>query len=361
MKIGIIHGFVGGGGGTEKTLLSIIEALVEQNFTVNLYTVSKPAIQMSGVKINSILPFRLPLFGLYQRYLESQLVKKAKNDDLVLQTSGGLVVPQNSNQKIIVYCHNDFQNEIEKTVSKYRGIWKWYYKPYYKLSQKFLDHIKSNNLYLIANSTFIQTSIKDRFDKYSTVIHPPVELDEFSSNDNKTEKSVITISRFSPEKNLEFAIDVISDMDVDYMIIGNTKTKTNELYYKQLVAKIKNQKPKARITLLKNVPRAQIISAINKSKVYFHTSPETFGISVIESTAAGCIPIVPNNSAHKETVPFEELRYNQSDIEEAKMKVKKAISRNYDEFLKPLQEHVKEYDKKIFKKEITDYIHNICK
>lgn len=313
---------------------------------------------MKSVKINSILPFNLPFLGLYQRYLESQLVKKAKNDDLVLQASGGLVVPQSSSQKIIVYCHNDFQNELEKTVSKYKGIWKWYYKSYYKLSQKFLSHIKDTNLYLIANSVFTQKSIKERFGKNSAIVYPPVDLNEFS-NDVKKTGSIVTVSRFSQEKNLEFAIRVVNTIDVDYTIIGNTKTKTNELYHENLTEKIKNQKPKARITLLKNIPRQQIVDIINRSKVYFHTSPETFGISIIESIAGGCIPIVPDNSAHKETVPFGDLRYDPNDIEDAKIKLKKALSGSYDEFLRPLQEHIKNYDKKVFKKEIINYIQNV--
>ena len=38
MNIGIIHGFVGGGGGTEKTLHGIIAALEQTEHNVTLYT-----------------------------------------------------------------------------------------------------------------------------------------------------------------------------------------------------------------------------------------------------------------------------------------------------------------------------------
>lgn len=354
MKIGIIHGFVGGGGGTEKTLLALIEALVEKNHTVNLYTISKPSIQISGVTIHSMLPFRLPIFGLYQRYMESRLVEKAKNDDIVFQASGGLVLPTSSDQQIIIYCHHDFQNETSKAVTKYKGIWSWYYMPYYKLSQKFLDQIANKNIHLIANSKFIHDSLQKKFGKDSAIIHPPVELSEFTQSIPK-KKKIITISRYSQEKHLEFAIDVMKDLDVSYTIMGNTKTRTNEIYYEQLTKKISEVKNKT-IALLKNMARKKIVDDLLESKTYFHASPETFGISVIESMASGCVPIVPNNSAHMETVPIEELRFEQNSIKDAQDKIQKTLLGDYDKHIEFLKESSKKYDKVYFKKKIVDYI-----
>lgn len=358
MKIGIIHGFVGGGGGTEVTLLALIEALLEHKHTVNLYTVSKPTIQLQKIKIHSIFPFRLPVFGLYQRYLESKLTEKARDDDLIIQVSGGLALPQRKDQKIIIYCHHDFKNETEKDITKYKGIWSAYYKPYNVLSQKFVNQIGDKNIILVANSKFIQNSLKNRFGKDSFVIYPPVDIDAFQ-NSVKKEQKVLTISRYSQEKNLEFALDVLSEIDISYTIIGNTKTKVNEVYYQNLDRKIKNQNLAEKILLLKNISRDKVIENLKRCRVYFHASPETFGISIIESIAAGCIPIVPDNSAHKETVPFDDLRYKQGDKKDAQEKIKKAIEGDYDVLLKQLQNSIVVYSKQSFKKSIMDFIENV--
>ncbi len=357
MKIGIIHGFVGGGGGTETTLLTLIDALVEHKHTVNLYTVSKPTIQLPKIKVQSVFPFHLPAFGLYQRYLESKLTEKAQNDDLIIQVSGGLAIPNRKGQKIIIYCHHDFRNETEKDITKYKGVWSAYYKPYYTLSQKFVSQIGDENIILVANSRLIQDSLKDRFGKDSIVIYPPVDVDMFKNDMNK-EPRVLTISRYSQEKNLEFAIDALNEIDTQYTIIGNTKTRVNELYYESLSTKIKNGKSTGK-TLLKNIERSKVIDNLKRSKVYFHASPETFGISVVESIAAGCIPIVPNNSAHVETVPFDVLRYEPNDKRDAKEKIKKALSGEYDNLLTQLRNSIGAYGKDTFKKSMTNFIENI--
>lgn len=358
MKIGIIHGFVGGGGGTETTLLALIEALLEHKHIITLYTVSKPTIQLPKIKVQSVFPFRLPAFGLYQRYLESKLTEKAQNDDLIIQVSGGLAIPNRKGQKIIIYCHHDFRNETEKDVTKYKGIWSAYYKPYYALSQKFVSQIGNENIVLVANSKFIQDSLKSRFGKDSVVIYPPVDVDVFQNNVNK-EQRVLTISRYSQEKNLEFAIDVLNEIDTPYTVIGNTKTRVNELYYESLVTKIKNGKSIGKIILMKNIERRKVIENLKRSKVYFHASPETFGISVVESIAAGCIPIVPNHSAHKETVPFDDLRYEPDNKIDAQEKIKKALSGECDNLLNKLRISIGIYGKDTFKKSMTSFVENI--
>jgi len=356
MNIGLLHGFVGGGGGTEKILMAIIDALSETNHNVTLYTFSKPKISNNKISIKSSIPLSIPAFGLYQRAMETKLISKAKNDDIIIQASGGFSLPKNPNQKIIIYCHNDLQSDLQKTNTKYKGAWAWYYKSYYNIVKKFFEKIHDSNIHLISNSEFVQRSINKKFEKNSEIIFPPVDLSEFSPKDKQN--SVVTISRFSGEKNLEFALDVMKNIDVHYDLIGNTKTKTNELYYGKLLSKIKNEEIDS-VNLLKNIGRSELTKKLEETKIYFHSSEETFGITVVESIAAGCIPIVPDNSAHKETVPFNELRYQENNLADAQEKIKKAINGVFDKFLDPMRESIKIYDKNRFKKLIISYIENL--
>lgn len=350
MKIGIIHGFVGGGGGTEPTLLALIEALLEHNHEVTLYTVSRPTIKLPKIKVRSSFPFRLPAFGLYQRYLESELTKKAVDEDLIFQVSGGLALPHREGQKIIIYCHHDFRNETEKDVTKYKGAWSAYYKPYYLLSQRFVSRIGDASIVLAANSKFTSDSLRERFGKDSVVIYPPVDLGQFQGRSGK-EARVVTVSRYSQEKNLEFAMRTMGAMDVPYTIIGNTKTKLNEVYYENL-EKMGARGMSGKISLQKNVGRGVLVENLERSKVYFHASPETFGISVIEGIAAGCIPVVPDNSAHRETVPVDDLRYEPDNEKDAREKISGALAGKYDGYLDQLRRSLATYSRESFKKSI---------
>lgn len=357
MRIAIIHGFIGGGGGTEKTLLAIVEGFLENNSTVKIYSVSKPSTIIKNIQVSSTLPFKFPFFGLYQRYLESRLIKKVDKDALIVQASGGFSIPLYKDQKIIIYCHHDFQNESSKDITKYKGIWSLYYKPYYEISQKFLNQIGNHDIHLISNSKYVHDSIKRKFGKDSEIIHPPIDLDEFEKKMTK-ENKVITIGRYSQEKNLEFILDVVNGIEVPFVMVGNTKTRTNEAYYDNLTIKTM-QKTRKNMKLLKNIPRSDVIRHLLEAKIYFHAAIETFGISVVESIAAGCIPIVPDNSAHVETVPFEELRYPANDLEAARKKIRNALDGKYDDLLKPLQQSLTKYGKENFKKSFVEYARKI--
>ena len=64
--------------------------------------------------------------------------------------------------------------------------------------------------------------------------------------------------------------------DTENTIIGNTKIRTNEIYYENLSAKIKDRNQNANILLLKNIDHDKVIQNLMKTKVYFHASSETF-------------------------------------------------------------------------------------
>ena len=225
--------------------------------------------------------------------------------------------------------------------------------------KKFLNNLSNNQIYLVSNSEFVNNSIKSKYGKNSTIIAPPVNLNEFNPTNKKNQ--VVSIGRFSEEKNLEFGIRVMDKLDYSYSIIGNTKTKSNILYYEKLNSKIKNSDSESKINLLKNTERDNLVSHLNTSKVYFHCSAETFGISVVESIAAGCIPIVPDNSAHRETVPFKELRYQENDIVDARDKIEKAINGEFDKYLIQLRDSIEKYAKEKFQQSFLLYIENLTK
>ena len=350
MKIGVICGFVGGGGGIEKTLIQIIKSF-KDGHDLTLYTLSKPTVKLDEIRIKSKIPLKIPIFGLYQRMFESILISGAKDEDLLIEVSGGFAIPDNLTRDVVVYCHGDFQDKLLAD-SKYRGVWAWYYKPYERVKRKFLRKINSSSIHMISNSDYVKSSINRLYGKDSTTIYPPVNIREFDP-DSKKSPLITTILRYSSEKGLAFSLDVMSGADHDYRIIGNTMTWANALYYARLTRKFRKH---PNISLEKNVPRSHIVKTLNESKVYFSPSHETFGIATVEGIAAGCIPIVPDAGAHKEIVPIGDLRYAYGDIAEARKKLVRAINGRFDHHLKPLQDHIAKFDEAYFQSRFQEYI-----
>ncbi|MHB8601062.1 MAG: glycosyltransferase family 4 protein [Nitrosotalea sp.] len=354
MNIGVIHTSFEVSGGAEITTVYLLEALMETDNFITLYTVNPPQMQeVKNFRIHKI-PFRsFPLFWKYQRIKEEQQLFHDSNlEDVLFVGSGGLTLHASKTRKVMIYCNSTFEGEYRFAYNKISGIRSAYHKIIQKKIKKSFEVMQDPKVKMIANSKYTSETILRLFQKNSIVIYPPVDITKYLKwSNHPKENKVITISRYSPEKNLEFAVRIVKDLDIQYKIIGTAKLKSQlELYEKLNKTNSKN------VELLCNTSRDEINMSISSAKVYFHPSKETFGISVVESIAAGCVPIVPNNSAHNETVPFEDLRYEPDDPKDAREHLVKAIKGDFDEYIPKLQQHVKIFDSPNFKKKIIEQI-----
>jgi len=324
MKIGIIHQSLDVIGGSEQITLSLLDMLGETEFEVTLYTTSKDVKIPDGVKKKIVKRRSFPIGWKLQRILEiNSLFDAAKNEDLILVMGGNLAISK-VKKPTLIFCNSNFETEINYVKSKSFGIFRAYHSFVKKQIQGQLELLKSPLVKIIANSIYTKEKIKGSIGKNSIVIYPPVRLEKMDPKESK--KGIITVARYSPEKNLEFAVNVLREMNVQCKIFGSASYKTQFEIYNSLLKLAKGKN----IKLFCNEKREFIEKSLYQAKVYFQSSKETFGISVVEGIMAGCIPIVPDNSAHKETVPFKELRYKENDVEDAKNKIQSAINGEFD-------------------------------
>lgn len=355
MKVGIIHPFFDVLGGAEQTTLSLIDALKKTEHLTTLYTVEPPSIlEAENFRLHEIPKKEIPSFWKYQRMREiKKLYKDSRYEDILIIMGGGFMLQETKVGKIILYCHSTFEGEEEFVRKKFGSIKGIYYKTIQDNLKKGFSYIQNQKVKVISNSTYTKNEILKRFGKDSAVIYPPVDIDKFSKwFDFPKKNKIITISRFSSEKNLEFAIDVIKDSSLIYELVGNATYESQLTLYNNLKLAAQQEN----ITLYCNLPSTGIENLISSSKIYFHASKETFGISVIEAISAGCIPIVPNNSAFLETVPFDSLRFN--DKEDAITKLQDAISGKYDYLRQELKNHIKKFSIKSFQESMLGEIQN---
>ncbi len=352
MKIGIIHPYFDVIGGAEITTISLLDALKDTSHAVTLYTTTKNIKIPSGIEICYVDRTSFPFAWSLQRILEiRKLFKKTKNEDLLFIASGNLVLT-NTKKTVIIHCHSTFESELKNSQKKYSGYHAIYHNYIKKQLENQLKLLKKSTVHLVIDSNYAKEKISDLFKKEGEVIFPPVKIKE-NKIKNIEKTGIITIARFSPEKNLNFNLNVMKNIEAPYKIFGNAVFSTQTNYYEQI---LNISKTKKHIELFCNVDRNLIENYLNSSKVYFQSSIEVFGISVIEGIMAGCIPIVPNNSGNKETVPIEELRYKENDVNDAKIKIVKALKGDFDKYLIELQEHVKKFSEENFQKNMINYL-----
>ncbi len=352
MKIGVIHPAFDSIGGAEQVTKSMLRGLVNAEHDVSLYTITK-AGSFSHIKRRfarfSYLPLRSDLINIWRTY---DLYKQANENDVIISNTLRVA---NTKKPTIIYCHSTFESELQFVAIKPKGKLRLYREYLQKHVKRQIDVLKTSSFKYIANSLYTKNKIKELFDIDSNIIYPPVTMKNISSDKNRD--GIITVSRFGPEKNLTFNIDVIKDfVDTTYKIYGDNKQHYNNIYYGKILEQSKHYN---NIKLFANQSRDVLEKNLCESKVYFQSSRENFGISVVEGIMAGCIPIVPNNYANKETVPFRELRFEENDINDAREKLKSALAGDYDKYLPELKHHVKQFTEEEFHKNMLSYVSKI--
>jgi len=354
MKIAIIQPVITRAGGNEAVLVSLLKALKRTDHLVNVYSLDNTMKQKTSFHIEntiSLFPFKTPLFGLYQQLFQIYLANKIKNEDLVISLSGTFLSFPKKTSSVIFYIQNKVDDLFNWNQKYEKGFWKFYYLPFKLLSNQTRKRFtKSDKIKFLAVSNYIKNTFEEFTKKSCEVLYPPVDLNEFKNNNDK--KGIITICRYSPEKNIEFIIRVLEKIKVEPKIIfGSLEPKKTD-YFNKLKDLAENQN----IDLMVNKPRSELKKYLENSKIYFHAGHETFGISVVEAISAGCIPIVPDSSANKETVSFPELRYDYLDESQARQRVSDAIEGKFDSLKNDLLESVQKFDEKAFQNKFLKII-----
>lgn len=143
---------------------------------------------------------------------------------------------------------------------------------------------------------------KSDFEKFAkicnnlTIIENGIDLKKFKPK-NKQKNSFIYLGRFSKNKNLESLIrtfSLIKEKNFKLIISG----KDEEQLLERLKKTTKELKIENKVKFVINPTNEQVIELYAKSEFFVSASQyEGFGLSLIESMASGCIPIVQKNDS----------------------------------------------------------------
>lgn len=335
MRVGIFHPSLHKYGGGEVVCFTVIKTLAKNGYDVELFVSKKPNQSQvkrmlgeeipSSVKITVGSSFTQPgdSFDLFPTIVNSSSLKS--RCDILIDTYSNCLFPWTD----VSYIHFPFLNNYYyRTSFPYlrnsctRAVLGLPYVVYAKKLQKYEDKLT------IANSKFTASAIKDFLNVNVQVVYPPVPSVMFNESpnsltENPRENMVVTVSRFSADKDLQKIpyIAKLTKGNARFVLIGLLHDRK---VYESLERTIGSLSLNKKVELMPNAPKAELENMLKRAKVYLHTMVgEHFGISIVEAMATGCIPIVHNSGGMKEFVP-EKYRYE--NLHDAAKKIEIALN-----------------------------------
>lgn len=170
--------------------------------------------------------------------------------------------------------------------------------------------------HIICNSYFTKGFIDKSFEVSSRVIYPPVDI--ASITPGTKEKIILSVGRFSKNqlhpKKQEILIEVFKELSKKapgwkFILVGQVK-KSDEKYFKSL----KKSSRGYGIKLIGNLSFEKLRQLYSHASIYWHSTGfgedenknpekmEHFGISTVEASAAGAVPVVIGLGGQKEII-----------------------------------------------------------
>ena len=298
VRVLIVHHSLNTVGGAERLCLNVIEALKEAGHKVVLASLEKPDWDRvrrafgRSVRVESryVLPFRLRMFGIYQRPLTGLVAQAVRGDaDMVVNTHGDLM-PCHAD---LTYMHYPVMALGLEAGSKYVSspFWRLYFTPY-EVGQKLMLKLFLRRSVIATNSTFSAEAIRKFIGAPAVVVYPPVDVETFHSERDKDPKLVLTVGRYSPEKRYELVPRIARRCRGLRFVVAGSLTPRGEAYLRRLRAEAKSLGAD-NVEFLTDLPLGELRSLYGEASVYLHLMVnEHFGISVVEAMASGCVPVV---------------------------------------------------------------------
>lgn len=178
-------------------------------------------------------------------------------------------------------------------------------------------------LSIICNSFFTKKYIDRKFSINSTVIYPPVDINDSKIDFSKKEDSILTVGRYEklPNKTTfkkqEFLIEQFKKLSKNklknwkfYVVTSSTK---GDYGYEEL----KDTSKGFPIQVLNNISKEELSTLYKRTKIYWHAAgfgedlnkyperAEHFGISTVEAMSYGTVPVVFGEGGQAEIVENE--------------------------------------------------------
>jgi len=365
MKVALIHDHLAQDGGAEKVLKVFSDMFPEAPIYTLLYEQKHVSKYFSGRRIETSVIQKLP-GGVkhYQWYLFFMPIAVEFFDlsayDLVISDTssfakGVITKPECLH---ICYCHTPTRylwSDTHQYINELKYN-KWFKKIISMVLNRIRlwDRLAADRVdVFIANSKTVQNRITKYYRRESTIIYPPVETQNFSVRDLSTqkpeEKYFLAGCRLAPYKRIDIVIEAFKTLGADYKLkIFGSGVDLERL--KKIAGAAEN------IEFLGRVSEEDKTKLFENAQAFINPQEEDFGITVIESMAAGRPVIAYRKGGATETVIEGEtgLFFDEETADSLVAAIKKFQTLSFDS--QGIRAHAEQFSIVNFKKQITDFI-----
>lgn len=290
MKVVILHDWLTGFRGGERVLEAICELYPEAVIYSLIHKKGSTSPKIEGHKIVTSWLNHIPgIEENYRKFLPlfpfaTKSLKIPEDTDLVISSSHcvikGVIKPKGARHLCYIhspmrYIYDQFDAYFDHTQLPIKMA-AHLVRPYLQT----WDFISNDNVdHFVANAQFVRERVQFFYGRDASVVHPFVDLQDFAWIEKKTiEKKnyFLMVTAFAPNKRVDLAIEAFNQLGLNLKIVGTGQEEKNL----KAVAK-------PNIEFLGNVKRDEIIKLMSEAQAFIFPGVEDFGITPLESLAAG--------------------------------------------------------------------------
>ncbi len=309
-KIAIVADWLTNMGGAERVVLALHEAFPDAPIYTSTYVPEKmPAFAGLDVRTTRLQHLPGPLRKLH-KFFPMQRVRAFRDLDLseydIIISSSSAEAKQvrktRPGQIHICYCHTPIRYYWSH-YDEYRrdpgfGKLNWLIRlvmPFFVPPLRKADYEAAQNVdVFIANSTEVQKRIKKYYDKPSTVIHPPVDVNRFTPARERGDYYV-TLGRQVPYKRIDLAVAAATELSIPLKVFGDGSEH-------QRLVDIAGPTVEFYTDRMTDASDQAVTDALNHARGAIFPAEEDFGIVAVEALAAGAPVIALDRGGAKDIV-----------------------------------------------------------
>lgn len=304
--LSLAHHWLGRMRGGEKVLEQFSILFPEAPITTLVSSPDHLSDRLRGHRIrNSPLQFlggkrfykqMMPLFPLV-----IPMTSVGKKGGIVLSSDASVIKGFRMPEDVIhlCYCHSpprylwDLQKTYEEQSSGMGTLARMVFRSAVPHVREFDRKAATRVDHFIANSRFVQKRILTCYGRHSTVIHPPVDVEQFDATRSR-EDFYLIVSELTPYKRVDLAIEAFRGFKGRLVIIGDGPEGK----------RLRGSAP-SNVRFLGRQPFEEVKNHLELCRAFLNPQIEDFGITSVEALAAGAPVIAYRDGGALEIVEEE--------------------------------------------------------